>query len=305
MWGGPPPPEGELLVTQAVAAGFDGIEGPPPEESTACDLFKRLLVDHGLQYVAEATTGVDRAYCQAAQIDWWVPAPHKTPDDHLDDLKRTVDQAVDLNALFVTTMTGYDAWPFAQQVDYFGRALELEAQCPISISFETHRSRSLFNPWITRDLLTAHPSLKLTVDFSHWCVVCERLIDSEADIIQLCADHAWHIHARVGHPQGAQVPDPRPGSQAVYQRALAAHEAWWDAVWCSQDRRGFQTSTLTPEFGPEGYWHTNPYTGEPTCELWPIVQWQATRQRERFNRGAWRTGSLKDRVHDMDSIPLS
>ena len=53
---------------------------------------------------------------------------------------------------------------------------------------------------IYRKILSDHgldlPDLQLTIDFSHWCCVCERLVlDELPDILELCAIHAKRIHA--------------------------------------------------------------------------------------------------------------
>ena len=148
------------------------------------------------------------------------------------------------------------------------------------MSFETHRSRSFFNPWTTRDILEELPELKLTCDFSHWCVVCERLIDTEPEILKLCAARAHHVHARVGYDQGPQVPHP---AAPLYGEALAAHERWWAQIWESQLRRGCKATTMTPEFGPDGYLQSHPFTAVPVADLEEINTWMAQRQRRRFN----------------------
>jgi hypothetical protein len=46
--------------------------------------------------------------------------------------------------------------------------------------------------------------------------------------------------------------------------------------------RGFDRITLTPEFGPDGYLHCQPFTGKPVADLWEINQWIALRQRGRL-----------------------
>jgi sugar phosphate isomerase/epimerase len=207
----------EELLQQTTAAGFDGIEGPIPHDATQRHTLRQHLRDRQLLFIAEATTGSD----PHSPKDWWVPKGDRTVADHLHDLKWTVDHAAEMGALFVSTMCGYDAWSWSQNLDFFGQALELERSVGIPISFETHRSRSLFNPWVTRDLLRTFPQMKLTCDFSHWCVVCERLVDSEWGILELCAQRAMHIHCRIGYAQHAQVPDPRAPE---YADALAAHE---------------------------------------------------------------------------------
>ena len=116
-------------------------------------------------------------------------------------------------------------------------------------------------------------------DFSHWCVVCERLIDTEPDVLALCAERAHHVHARVGYDQGPQVPHP---AALEYQAALEAHERWWTQIWQNQLARGVSVSTLTPEFGPDGYLHCAPFTGAPVADLSQINAWMGGRQKQRF-----------------------
>lgn len=203
LWTGPTDIDG--LIQQTVVSQFDGIEGPIPQDAETRLALHKGLVNNQLVFIAEVATGCDLN----GQSDWWIPIPTKSVDDHFNDLRWTVDRAAEMGALFVSTMCGYDAWSWQQNLDFFGQALELERSSGIKISFETHRSRSLFNPWITRDLLNHFPDMKLTCDYSHWCVVCERLLDTEWSILELCAERALHIQCRVGYPQHAQVSDPR------------------------------------------------------------------------------------------------
>jgi sugar phosphate isomerase/epimerase len=265
------------LIAQTLEGGFDGIEGPIPQDAQQRMQFRHRLQENHLAFIAEATTGSD----PNSPKDWWIPRPDCTVDDHLNDLTWVVNHAAEMGALFVSTMCGYDAWSWQQNVDFFGRALELEQQSGITISFETHRSRSLFNPWITRNLLHEFPAMKLTCDFSHWCVVCERLIDTEWPIIKLCAERAQHIQCRVGYPQHAQVADPRAPEA---QEALVAHERWWDLIWKQQHQRGMAQTTMMPEFLYDGYMQTLPYTGQPVADVWDITCWMAQRQRQRFSQ---------------------
>ena len=121
--------------------------------------------------------------------------------------------------------------------------------------------------------------LRLTADFSHWCVVCERLMDVEQDVLDKIADRVLHIHARIGFEQGPQVADPR---LTRYRPALESHRRWWRQIWSEQYRQGFAYTTLTPEFGPDGYQQLDAATGSPVGNLWEINQWLATDQREQF-----------------------
>lgn len=263
------------LIEQTVAAGFDGIEGPIPKDEDQQQKLRQYLHDRHLYFIAEATTGTD----PNGERDWWIPQRDRTLADHLNDLRWTVERAEAMSALFVSTMCGYDAWSWQQNVDFFGQALELERSSGISISFETHRSRSLFNPWVTRDLLAYYPEMKLTCDFSHWCVVCERLIDSEWEILERCAQRARHVHCRVGDAQHAQVADPRAPE---YVPMLTAHEGWWNLIWQAQAQRGMAQITMTPEFLWDGYMPTLLFTNMPVADVWEITCWMADRQRKRF-----------------------
>jgi sugar phosphate isomerase/epimerase len=264
---------------------FDGLEGQAPATAPARREFRKELLGAGLDYIAEICTA-----------GGYVPDRLVSPSEHLESLRRQAAMAAECQPLFLTVIAGCDAWSVGESVDFFGEALAIADNLGLITSFETHRSRSFFNPWITRDVLQQLPALKLTCDFSHWCVVCERLIDTEPDVIALCAGRAHHVHARVGYDQGPQVPHP---AAAEYQGALAAHECWWTQIWQSQLARGMARSTLTPEFGPDGYLHCHPFTGTPVANLEQINAWMADRQKRRFTElftiaPASRTGLSSD-----------
>ena len=206
-------------------------------------------------------------------------SPGGTVREHLDSMTRQVQECMEHQPLFFNAHSGSDSWTLAEAEDFYGAALELEERLGVTIAHETHRLRCLGNPWTTRSLLERFPALKLTCDFSHWVCVAERLLEDCSQIIQLAAEHCHHVHARVGHEEGPQVPDPRAPEWA---RHVAAHERWWDIIWASQKQRGFKMSTLTPEFGPAPYLVTLPYTQTPIANLADICDWQAARQARRF-----------------------
>jgi hypothetical protein len=124
------------------------------------------------------------------------------------------------------------------------------------------------------------PGLRLTCDFSHWVNVCERLLESEWDTILELAPHAHHVHGRVGYPQGPQVPHP---AAPEYAEALESHQRMWEALWTSQIARGYTVTTMTPEFGPDGYLHTLPFTNAPVADLWDINVWMGHEERRHLS----------------------
>lgn len=256
-------------IEEALHAKFDGIEGPAPTDKNALAQFKSAMSYTGLDYIAEITTAGS-----------YVPDRHATLAQHVESFKYKLDKSMALNPLFITCLGGCDAWPENQSINFFGQAMAVAKDAGITVSFETHRGRSFFNPWTTERIVEQLPEIRLTCDFSHWCVVCERLMDSEIETIKKLAPHAHHVHARVGYDQGPQVPNP---AAPEYQSELKAHQSWWEIIWQSQNQRGYDVTTMTPEFGPDGYLHLMPFSKEPVADLWEINQWMAKTEREHFN----------------------
>jgi hypothetical protein len=256
---------------QIAAAGFDGIEGPLPTEPEARRKSIDVLGERDLLYIAEiSTTG------------YATPTPGSTVADHLDAFERILAASLDARPIFFSSMAGSDLWRFAESVEFLTKAHAIVERYGVRVGFETHRSRSLFHPVITRELLREVPPIELTLDFSHWCVVTERLVlDELPDVLALCAERVLHIQPRIGYDQGPQVPDPRAPE---YQRAVEAHFRWWRALWEGQRRRGFETITMTPEFGPDGYLHLEPFTQKPVADIWELNCWTGGRLREEFDR---------------------
>lgn len=261
-------------VTACLEAGFAGIEAPAPLDQTERKTFFATLEKAGLEWIAEIST--------CTPPGTYVPEPDRSVEDHLASLEAGVRIALKGSPIFINTMAGYDAWPVSEAIRLFRGVVELEQKHGIAITVETHRGRPTFTPWATREILDAVPELKITCDFSHWCVVTERFIlDDLPDLLSLVARHAHHIQPRVGYAQGPQVPDPRAPEHAD---ALAAHLRWWDAVWDSMRDRGFGRVTMTPEFGPAGYLQCAPFTRTPAADLWEVNRWIAHHLSDRFHR---------------------
>ena len=255
-------------------AGFDGIEAPAPLDPQEREEFFGTLQSAGLDWIAEIST------CTPPGI--FVPTPGCSVEEHLASLDEGVRRSLGGKPLFINTMAGQDAWSAAGALRFHEGVVRLQDQHGIIISVETHRGRYSHNPWLFRDIMKRLPGLKITCDFSHWCVVTERLIlDEEPEILNLAAKHAHHIQPRVGYAQGPQVPDPRAPE---YEYAVAAHERWWDNVWDSMCARGFDEVTMTPEFGPDGYLQAAPFTQVPAADLWEVNRWIGHRLKGRFEK---------------------
>ena len=253
-WGNQVDITGALALAESWQA--NGVEGPVPADETNIE----TLHHRSVPWITEIATG-----------GGYVPRPHLTPQQHLDDLHRSIEAALPFKPIMINTLAGCDAWSFADKVKFHAGALLLEQEYGIPIAFETHRSRPTFHPWVTRDLLMELPDLHLTCDFSHWCAVTERLVmDEEAELLNLVASRARHIHARVGYDQGPQVPDPRAPE---YAEAVAAHVRWWQHILKTQAAMGRTSFTFTPEFGPDGYLQSEPFTRKPAADLREVNHW--------------------------------
>ena len=244
-------------------AGFHGIEGPVPSNEADRDDF--FITLGATPWIAEVTTCSPEAA--------YLPTPHLPPAAHLASLEEKILRSLPGKPRFITTMAGSDAWDFSDTLDFHKAVLDLEQRHRIAISIETHRGRPTFHPWTTRKLLDKLPELRITCDFSHWCVVTERLLlDEDPALLDLCAAHVHHFHARVGYAQGPQVPDPRAPE---YATEVAAHLRWWKHLIDARAARGESTTSFTPEAGPDGYLHLAPFTQSPVADLWEINQFIA------------------------------
>lgn len=250
-------------------AGFEGLESPAPRCEAEYRLLAEVLQATGLLWNAEICTGGD-----------YVPARHLSVRDHLQDLRAALTYLPALNPQRVNCIAGVDAWPIETSIEFFRAAIEMAGERDQLPCFETHRSRPMFNPWVTATLVESIDDLRLTADISHWCVVAERLMDTEMDTIRHIAPRVDHIHARVGYDQGPQVPHP---AAPEYRVALQSHLSCWETFWNIRAAAGDQTVTMTPEFGVDGYLQHLPFTNVPVADLWQVNCWMADTLRQHFH----------------------
>ncbi len=225
-------------------AGYDGIEA-------AVDSFdpvelRETTSRHGLRLIAQVFP--------------------LTPSE----LRSALAKAREAGAMKAVSHSGRDRWPLAEGIAFLREALAIEREFGIPVGHETHRYRLFYAPWATAELLRAVPELRVTLDLSHWCVVCESLLDDMEDFTSLAIERAVHVHARVGHEEGPQVSDP---SAPEYRRHLERHAQWWNAVRARHLAEGAAMMTVTPEFGPPGYMQTIPHTGQPVADNWTVNLW--------------------------------
>ncbi|MGG2397411.1 sugar phosphate isomerase/epimerase family protein [Pseudomonas sp. SH1-B] len=260
----------QQALDEAFSAGFDGLEARIPETAAQRSANARILRDNNAPYIAILFTSTPV-----------LPRQSDSPQAHLEDLRRKLDWAAELNPRLVNVLPGNDRWSLNEQVDFFAKAVELAEASGLHCCFEIHRGRSLYSPWVTLDVIRQVPELRFTSDISHWLVTCERLLDDPTDDLSPFIERVDHIQARVGYDQGPQVPHP---GAPEYAEFLTFHQRHWERIWSSQEKRGQQVTTLTPEFGPDGYLHHLPFTDVPVADLWQLNQWMARCERQHFHR---------------------
>lgn len=260
----------ERAIHRSRLQGFDGLElnvGHACLRGLDPPAVREALAGGERQLILELVTGGD-----------YVPDLNCPPDRHLEELEVLLQQARALAPLQVTVITGSDSWSWPVQRVFWGGALALVERSGLAVSFETHRSRCLANPWRIARTLEAFPALRLTADLSHWCVVAERLMTPDLEPIQAMADRVDHIHARVGWSQGPQVSHP---FAPEHRRALEAHAACWELFAARRRQRGAAGPSFTPEFGPDGYLPTLPFTDQPVADLEELNRSMAVWLRQR------------------------
>ena len=203
------------------------------------------------------------------EIGFLCGGSQSNPQEHLEFYKRMVDAAAKQNIqrpLYINNHSGKDYFSFDDNKKFIEHTHALAKETGLLICHETHRGRMLFAAHITRNFLEKYPDLRLTLDISHWCNVHESLLADQKETIDLALARTDHIHARIGHPEGPQVNDPRAPE---WEQTVKQHFEWWDKIVERKRRNGERVTVLT-EFGPPDYMPTYPYTRQPLADQWAI-----------------------------------
>lgn len=240
--------DAEAFCAKAKKEGYNGIEVWMPGDDKGRNEIAAAAQKHGLA-VGLLYGGGD-----------------KDPQKHFNQFKEGMTAAVKMKPVYINCHSGKDYFTFEQNKPFMDLTSELSKQTGIPIYHETHRGRSLFAGHITKNFLDKIPDLKLTLDISHWCAVHESLLWDMEEIVELTLARTHHIHARVGHPEGPQVSDPRAPE---WEDAVKKHLGWWDNIVERKKKNGERLTILT-EFGPPDYLWTLPYTRQPVSDQWAI-----------------------------------
>ena len=200
--------------------------------------------------------------------------------EHLAAFQKNLDDCVKLQPIYINCHSGRDYFSFEQNKQFIDATLKAAKASGIPIFHETHRSRICYSAPVTRKFLEEIPEMRLNVDLSHWCTVHESLLQDQPETVRLALSRADHIHARVGHPEGPQVNDPRAPE---WGEVVKHHFAWWDEVVQNKINAGAKYLTILTEFGPPNYLPTLPYTRQPVANQWEINVYMKELLRKRYS----------------------
>ncbi len=240
----------DAFVARARASGYDGVELAIADPDPAVERIVALAREAGLQLI----------------LQHWDTRERELPA-HMALYERRLRYAAGFEPLFINSHTGRDLFSLDENRRVFGVAARVAADTRVPVVHETHRGRCCHSAWRTAEMLQAEPTVRITLDLSHWCCVSESLLDDQVELVNAVVPHVDHIHARVGWAQGPQVNDPRAPE---WRTALDAHLAWWDRCVAHKRATGAGRMTITPEFGPPPYLPVLPYTQQPVSSQWDI-----------------------------------
>jgi sugar phosphate isomerase/epimerase len=208
----------------------------------------------------------DALHKYALQCGFLVGSGERDFQKHLAQFQLNLTEAAKAKPVYINCHSGKDFFTFEQSRQFMDFTEKVSKETGTSIYHETHRGRILFAANIAKQFMEKIPTLRLTLDISHWCNVHESYLADQTETVALALSRTDHIHARVGHPEGPQVSDPRAPE---WSEALKAHIGWWDSVVEAKKREGKRITFLT-EFGPPDYMPTLPYTRQAVADQWAI-----------------------------------
>jgi sugar phosphate isomerase/epimerase len=253
----------DMFCRKVKAAGYDGIEtGIPFDEAEKLEI-KHALHENDLLLIGQYFQSFEQDFVQ-----------------HAESFKKHLYNIIEMNPVLIDSQTGKDYFTAGQNKQLFDMASQISKESGILIAHETHRNKALYAAHVAKELLINNPDIVITADFSHWCNVSESFLEEHTEAVDLAVSKAVHIHARVGHTQSAQVPDPRVPE---WQAALNTHLGWWDRIVNCRKNSAAATMTITPEFGPSPYLVHHPYTRMPVTNQWDCNIYIMELLKKRYN----------------------
>ncbi|KAJ3365383.1 hypothetical protein HDU91_002218, partial [Kappamyces sp. JEL0680] len=191
--------------TNLLGAGFDlnitGIEASLSDigfEQDHGKRFLRLVGQNGLRYILGLYTCWTDYYGEPEKA---ISVPVL-----LQRLETQLEQALSLDPrpVHLNCHAGLDDMALEDSIEFFRQANVLTqrmlAGTGIGLSYETHRGRILYSPWIALQLLKS-VEIEFTLDLSHWIVVLERQVSWSHSQTALSGNTRAHLGQNQTHPR--------------------------------------------------------------------------------------------------------
>lgn len=240
------------FVARVARAGFEATEIHLKELLEAPEVCREVHAEFGLRLVGQ------------------IAVREPSLDGQLRGLERDYLQALKYGPIKINAHVGRDLLSFADNVKIFSLGCDLTAAHGVPLCIETHRGYALFQLPVTRQFVEAIPRLQLTADLSHFVVVHESALEDQSGNLAAILPCVRHIHARVGHSESPQVPDPRAPEWKAWTELFCQ---WWVKMFQLAHQRGDATFTITPEFGPPPYMPCTPFDNRPVTDAWEVNVW--------------------------------
>jgi sugar phosphate isomerase/epimerase len=151
----------DQFCRKAKEDGYDGIEVWWPGTSEAQEELFTALEKHGLE------AGI---LCGGSQAVW---------QEHLATFQKALEAATGnrrFRPLYINCHSGRDYFTEEQNQAFIDLTDKVSRSSGILICHETHRGRMLFAAPVARRFIEKNPTLRITLDISHWCNVHESLL---------------------------------------------------------------------------------------------------------------------------------
>lgn len=258
------------FLSKTVSSGYDGVEvyplQTPHEKPEMLEALEKSSLEYSLLHSEMFEGEYFERYIDALEGNLYELATYKTEN---------------LKPEFITSQTGREYYTKEQMAECFAICERVSNEIGIPIIHETHRNKWSYAAHVVKDYLKREEfhSLKLALDISHWVCVSESYLEDQQEATDLAIDHTTHIHARIGHPEGPQVSDPRAPENT---EALNYHLQWWDKWIGNLKAKGTEYCTITPEFGPYPYMPFEIASKIPIADQWEINCWMKDLLKKRY-----------------------
>lgn len=245
------------FINMVVQEGYHGIELhlPPGDENKRIDFFNAVNEqkhrDPDFIWVLQHIT----------------PYQQEDFEEYVNKDLQNLHLLISCRPDFINAHTGKDFFSFAENCRIIHEYEKLTFTEGIDIFHETHRGTFSFHLATLVHYLDEFPDLKLTADFSHFCVVSESMLEGQEKGIDKIIPNVKHLHARVGFSQSPQVNHPFAKEWSSH---LEKYLQWWNRILSHQISIGNFFFTITPEFGPFPYMPVEPFTQKPLASQWKV-----------------------------------